>query len=124
MKFTRAFCNDRALEDVGISSEPNVLSYDLNENDDTLIIASGAVFEFLTNQEIIKICGACRDPLQASEAVTKAAYEKWIENTNRCDDITVIVCFLSDFSHSLQTTNRISSDAHDVHVMVDDDDFE
>jgi serine/threonine protein phosphatase PrpC len=114
-RFTRSIC-DSALEEIGILSDPNVVSCDLTANDDILIIASNGVFEFLTNQEVINICSACHDPLQASEAVTKAAYEKWIEHTNRCDDITVIVCFLSNLCQSSQTIEM----SLDVNAMVDD----
>ena len=114
-RFTRSIC-DSALEEIGIVSDPNVVSCDLTANDDILVIASNGVFEFLTNQEIINICSVCHDPLQASEAVTKATYGKWIEHTNRCDDITVIVCFLSNLSQSSQRIKMPS----DVNAMVDD----
>lgn len=119
MRFTRSIC-DGALDEIGISSDPSIFSCDLTSNDDVLIIGSPGVFQFLTNQEIMNVCSKHYDPLQASEAITRAAYEKWIEHTNRCDDITVIVCFLSNFSESLQQVN-ISSD---LHVMVDDYDSE
>lgn len=107
---------DSALEGIGISSEPEIRSVDLTANDDILIIASNGVFEFLTNQEVVDICSASCNPLQAGEAVTKAAYNKWIEHKNRCDDITVIICFLSrPYQHS-------SSKNIDMYtaVMVDD----
>ncbi|MGK3742415.1 MAG: serine/threonine protein phosphatase PrpC, partial [Bacillariaceae sp.] len=93
-KFTRSI-GDSMIEGIGVSSEPAVLSCDLSTNDDMLIIASNGVFEFLTNQEVIDICSASRNPLQASEDVTKAAYNKSIEHKNHCTDLTIIVCFLS-----------------------------
>ena len=113
--FTRSI-GDSALEGIGISSEPEVHSCDLTANDDIVIIASNGVFELLTNQEVIDICSASSNPLQASEAVTKAAYNKWIRNKNRCDDITVIVCFLSNsYQHSFSKNIDMPTD-----VMVDD----
>jgi serine/threonine protein phosphatase PrpC len=118
-RFTRSIC-DSTLEEIGIVSDPNVVSCDLTANDDILVIASNGVFEFLTNQEIINICSECHDPLQASEAVTKAAYAKWIEHTNCCDDITVIVCFLSNLTQPSQRARMLS----DVNAMVDDYELE
>ena len=93
-KFTRSIGNSM-IEGIGVSSDPEVLSCDLSTNDDMLIIASNGVFEFLTNQEVIDICSASCNPLQASEDVTKAAYNKSIEHKNHCTDLTIIVCFLS-----------------------------
>ncbi|KAL3919278.1 MAG: hypothetical protein SGARI_007246, partial [Bacillariaceae sp.] len=92
--FTRSF-GDSTGELVGVVADPEIVSCDLTARDEILVIASDGIFEFLTNQEVINICAACDNPLQASEAVTRAAYDKWIEHDNRSDDITVIVCFLS-----------------------------
>ena len=117
-KFTRSIC-DSSLESIGIIAEPSVISCDLTSKDDILIIGSNAVFAFLTNQEIMNIGSACHDPLQASEAITKAAYEKWIEHTNRCEDLTVIVCFLSNF---YKPPRRIRMPSDVQSVMADDDD--
>ena len=80
-----------------------------------MVIASNAVFEFLSNQEVIDLCAASCDPLQASEAVTRAAYKKWIEKKNRCDDITVIVCFLSKNA----TKNSARSEVVNVSTEMD-----
>lgn len=118
-KFTRSICVS-SLENIGIISDPSVISCHLTSDDDILIIASTAVFAFLTNQEIMDICSTCNDPLEASEAITKAAYDKWIERTNRCDDITVIVCFLSNFCKPVQRIKMPS----DLLGMMDDHDDE
>ncbi len=129
-KFTRSIC-DSSLESIGIIAEPSVMSCNLTSKDDILIIGSNAVFAFLTNQEIMNIGAACHDPLQASEAITKAAYEKWIEHTNRCEDLTVIVCFLSNFykpprrirmPSDVQSVMADDDDDHDEFVMADSDD--
>ena len=92
--FTRSF-GDSTGELVGVIADPEIVTCDVTARDEILVIASDGIFEFLTNQEVMNICAACESPLQASEAVTKAAYAKWIEQDSRSDDITVIVCFLS-----------------------------
>lgn len=121
-KYTRSIC-DKSLESIGIIAEPSILSLDLTSKDEILIIASNAVFAFLTNQEVMDIGSACCNPLQASEAITKAAYDKWIENTNRCEDLTVIVCFLSNF-HEPPRRVRMPSDVQSVMADDDDDDVQ
>jgi serine/threonine protein phosphatase PrpC len=92
--FTRSL-GDSVGEGIGIIADPEILTCDVTENDEILVIGSDGVFAFLTNQEVINICQSCNSPLEASEAVTKAAYDRWIQNDSRSDDITVIVCFLS-----------------------------
>lgn len=111
---------DNASEQIGIVSDPDVIECDLTVNDDILIIASNGALEFLTNQEVVSICAANPDPLQASESVTRAAYEKWIEHKNRCDDISVIICYLSSLSkqNSSSKAMKASTDIY-VPVMVD-----
>lgn len=109
---------DSGLDNIGVISEPDVISYDLTADEDILILASNGVFEYLTNEEVLNICSAYDDPLQASEAVTKAAYAQWIENGLSYDDITVVVCFISDCS--LNSSVPIQKIPTDVHVMVDD----
>mmetsp|Transcript_1407 Transcript_1407/g.2831 ORF Transcript_1407/g.2831 Transcript_1407/m.2831 type:complete len:356 (+) Transcript_1407:159-1226(+) len=115
-RLTRSI-GDSASEGIGIVSDPDVTSCDLTANDDILIIASSGVFEFLTNQEVIDICTIYTNPLQASEAVTRAVYEIWIERKNRCDDITVIVCFLSS-SCKQYSSFRAAKTSIDMHVPI------
>lgn len=117
-KFSRSVGNS-GFEEVGIIPDPYVVSCDLNASDDILVLASNGILEFLTHQEIIDICSASADALQASETVTKAAYGKWIEHTNRCDDLTVIVCFLSNHEQTWASKNMDSSYSVDMHVMID-----
>lgn len=116
-KFTRSIC-DSSLDDIGIISDPSITSCDLTSEDEILIVASNAVFAFLSNQEIMDICSSYYDPLEASEAVTKAVYDKWIEQTNRCDDITVIVCYFSNLCEPVQRIKMPS----DLLGMMDDND--
>jgi serine/threonine protein phosphatase PrpC len=92
--FTRSF-GDSMGEEIGITACPEIVTCDITTRDEILVVASDGVFEFLTNQEVIDICDSCKSPLEASGAVTKAAYRRWIEHDSRCDDITVIVCFLT-----------------------------
>ena len=37
---------------VGVSSDPEIIRYDLSPEDKFIVIASDGVFEFLTNEEV------------------------------------------------------------------------
>lgn len=111
--FTRSF-GDSMGEEIGINACPEILTCDVTRKDEILVIASDGVFEFLTNQEVIDICDSSLDPLQASEAVTQAAYARWIQHDSRSDDITIIVCFLSsDYEPSADFVGTSTIAVHD-----------
>jgi serine/threonine protein phosphatase PrpC len=93
--FTRSI-GDRVAENIGVIADPEIETKNLTENDKFLVIASDGVFEFLTNKQVMAIVEKCADPVEACKAVHEAAYEQWEEHENRTDDITVIVCFLSN----------------------------
>ena len=91
--FTRSL-GDAAAEAVGVTAEPELLSRQLTENDEILILASDGIFEFLTNQEVLDMSRSCGTPLRACECLVEAAYNLWMKYEPRSDDITVIVCYL------------------------------
>jgi hypothetical protein len=98
--FTRSL-GDSIAETIGVNAEAEILSVDLTVNDKYLVIASDGIFEFLTNQDVIDMCSASTNPLEACEMLTKAAYDQWLKYERRTDDISVIVCFLeSDYQPS------------------------
>jgi hypothetical protein len=111
-------------EMIGVCAEPEIITKDLTVNDEFLVIASDGLFEFLTNQEVINICSASYNPLQACEMLTKASYDKWVEHDTRVDDITLIVCFLS--STFVPSPDEIgeTTDALVHHVTTSADDIE
>jgi serine/threonine protein phosphatase PrpC len=108
--FTRSF-GDSTGESIGVNAEPEMVTCDLTANDEILVIASDGIFEFLTNQEVINICSASYNPLQACEAVTNAAYKKWVKHDSRSDDITIIVCFLKSMHQPSSDERSASTEA-------------
>ena len=92
--FTRSLGDDTA-ENIGVIAEPEIITTSLTVHDEYLIIASDGIFEFLTNDKVLKICQASSNPVEACENLTNAACDQWLEHEHRTDDITVIVCFLS-----------------------------
>lgn len=117
--FTRSL-GDTIAEDIGVMADPEILTKDLTVNDEFLVIASDGIFEFLTNQEVMNICSASMDPIQACEKLTKASYDQWLTHENRTDDITVIVCFLTSAYEptaeaEIETTKALVATANDVY---------
>ena len=91
--FTRSL-GDSEADAIGVIAEPEINTLSLTPDDKILILASDGVFEFLPNQDVIDICSQYTDPLDAAEAVVRAAYDLWFSYELRTDDITIIVVFL------------------------------
>lgn len=91
--FTRSL-GDYMAEEIGVIDEPEILTTRLTTDDEVLVIASDGIFEFMSNQEVIDICSLSESPLLACQSLVETAYDQWLINENRTDDITVIVCFL------------------------------
>lgn len=94
--FTRSL-GDSTSESIGVMAVPEILTTELTQNDEFLVIASDGIFEFLTNQMVMDFCAASESPLVACEKIVKASYQQWLNYENRTDDITIIVCFLQNF---------------------------
>lgn len=88
---------DRIAHSVGVSCEPEIHEHQITDQDKILLIASDGVWEFLSNEDVRDIVapyyikGA---PEAAANAVVKAAFNKWKEEDDVVDDITVVVIFL------------------------------
>lgn len=88
---------DRIAHSVGVSAEPEINDVLLSSQDKIIISASDGVWEFLSNNDVASIVfpfylkGA---PEAAANALVKAAYNKWKEEEDVIDDITVVIIFL------------------------------
>ena len=54
LAMARSF-GDLVAASVGVSPEPEVLDFDLEPNDKFIVIASDGVWEFLSNEDVMKI---------------------------------------------------------------------
>lgn len=103
--FTRSL-GDSMSESIGVTAMPEIMSTELTQNDEYLVVASDGIFEFLTNQAVVDMCAVSESPLMACERIVKAAYQQWLTYENRTDDITIIVCFLQNFKPPQATSNK------------------
>ena len=81
---------------VGVSSIPEVIEINLGPNDKFAVIASDGLWEFLENEKICEIVlpfFKLNQPESAANALVKEAHQKWREEEEVVDDITVVVIF-------------------------------
>ena len=88
---------DYVAHSVGVSTQAEVMRFELGPDDKFIIIASDGVWEFLSNEDIAKIVWPFflkNSPEQAGNAIVRAAAQKWRENDSVIDDITCVTIFL------------------------------
>ena len=51
---------------VGVCAEPEILHWDLTENDRFAIVASDGVFEFITSQNVVDMIAKFDDPIEGT----------------------------------------------------------
>lgn len=82
---------------VGVSTDPEVMRFELGPEHKFIVIASDGVWEFLSNEQIGKIVWPffkINSPEQAGNAIVRAAAEKWRQHDSVIDDITCVTIFL------------------------------
>lgn len=90
---------DHAVADVGVIADPVVTEYELDAEDEFMILASDGVWEFLDSADAVAIVGANLDrgATKACQALIEAAAAKWHEEEGEYrDDITAIVVRLQN----------------------------
>eukprot|EP00397_Hematodinium_sp_SG-2012_P023570 GEMP01024497.1.p1 GENE.GEMP01024497.1~~GEMP01024497.1.p1 ORF type:complete len:372 (+),score=88.56 GEMP01024497.1:181-1296(+) len=88
---------DSVASSVGVTSEPEIIQVVLQESDKFIILASDGVWEFITNEEAIRICAPyCNrgDVNGALTAITKEARARWSKEEEVIDDITAVIALL------------------------------
>ena len=102
---------DGIAHSVGVIHEPEVTEHALQEHDVFIVLASDGVWEFLSNDDVVKIvypCWKSSSPEIAAERVIKESLSKWKTMQDFVDDITVIVVFLKN---SLNVEGKLTATA-------------
>ena len=71
---------DYVAQSVGVTPEPEILEYEISQDDLFLILASDGIWEFMPNEEVAKIAlpfYGKSAPEAAANALVKEAYKKW-----------------------------------------------
>lgn len=97
LAMSRSF-GDHAAVEVGVISEPEILEMNLIEDDKFIVIASDGVWEFLSNDEVVRIVQPHynnNSAEKAAEALIRESLKRWKQEENVVDDITCIIIFLT-----------------------------
>mmetsp|Transcript_33318 Transcript_33318/g.74674 ORF Transcript_33318/g.74674 Transcript_33318/m.74674 type:complete len:344 (+) Transcript_33318:87-1118(+) len=79
---------------VGVYANPEVLVYDMSDADKFMVIASDGVWEFLSNEEVVKIVEGCNgDAERAVQEICARSYQEWRAEEEVVDDITAVVVY-------------------------------
>lgn len=96
LAMSRSF-GDKAVAEVGVISEPEITETSLDPRHKVIVVASDGVWEFLDNDQVLKIISPYHDvgdARGAARAVCEGAHNRWVSQEGVVDDITVIVLFL------------------------------
>mmetsp|Transcript_42055 Transcript_42055/g.121983 ORF Transcript_42055/g.121983 Transcript_42055/m.121983 type:complete len:428 (-) Transcript_42055:501-1784(-) len=87
----------RSLGDLALRphviSQPEVVERKLDRRDKFLILGSDGVWDHMSSQEAVDICGRITDPTVAAKEITNIARRRWHKETDgmMSDDITAVV---------------------------------
>ncbi|EGR31134.1 protein phosphatase 2c, putative, partial [Ichthyophthirius multifiliis] len=88
---------DKAGREVGVISVPEILQFDIGEDDKFIVIASDGVWEFLSNEQVVDIVAPFyknNNINGAAESLIKQSVKQWQENDDVIDDITCVILFI------------------------------
>jgi serine/threonine protein phosphatase PrpC len=88
--FTRSIGDTKAKE-LGVCADPEYTKVRISQDDKMFVLGSDGIFDFISNEAVADIVSEYSDPSEACKALVGIAYNKWSENEERTDDITVIV---------------------------------
>lgn len=97
LAMSRSF-GDYIASKVGVISEPEVKMHQLTADDKIMVVASDGVWEFLSNDDVMKLILPFylkNDPEGACDKIIKESTEAWKREDEVVDDITIILVFFS-----------------------------
>ena len=95
LAMSRSF-GDEVAHQIGVSCEPEIIEYELLEEDKFIIMASDGIWEFISSQECVNIVKDYYNNDNCKGAVKhlyKESCKKWLEEEDSIDDITLIIVF-------------------------------
>ena len=95
LAMTRSF-GDEIAHQIGVICEPEIIEYELNEEDKFIILASDGLWEVMTNQEcidIVKDFYINENYKGAIKHLYQESCKRWLDENDVIDDITLIIVF-------------------------------
>lgn len=87
------------MKKVGVTAEPEVLVFEVEDNDCFMVMASDGVWEFISSQEAVEIVQSCLDdpdcvvPDACQELIEESASRWQEEEGDYRDDVSVVQFF-------------------------------
>jgi serine/threonine protein phosphatase PrpC len=95
LSITRAI-GDVTTHPLGITSIPDIIQREIEDNDEFLLICSDGVWEFISNEEAVQLVWSFgqEKAREAAEELAKLAWKSWIKNEEGIvDDITILIAY-------------------------------
>lgn len=95
LAMSRSF-GDQIAHQLGVICEPEMVEYELNEEDKFLILASDGIWQFISSQEcvdIVKDYYISESYKGALKHLYKESCQRWIDEEESIDDMTLIIVF-------------------------------
>ena len=89
---------DLVAASVGWVPDPEILEYTTIPDDKFLVVGSDGIFEFLSNEDVVRTVvpfWTLNDASGAWEALVKQAHQTWLDEEEVIDDITCVIVFLN-----------------------------
>ena len=90
---------DTLMSEYGVIPEPEVSHMQLNDDDSFLVVASDGIWEFLTNDEVVRLVGKMRGerakPRDTAKVLVQEAVRRWRQRERVVDDITAVVVYFN-----------------------------
>ena len=96
LAMSRSFGDEIATK-VGVFSEPEIKFFPYKEEDKFVVIASDGLWEYVSNDEVVRIVSEYFVKKDCDGAVSKlyeVSHERWVQYDDYIDDISIIVVFL------------------------------
>lgn len=110
LAMSRSF-GDQCAQSIGVHAIPELSEVTLSSADRFIIWASDGVWEFISSEEAVEIVAKYekKGPQAAASALVEKSVQRWNEEEDVVDDITVVVAFL----RYTQTVQELTEGAND-----------
>jgi len=90
LAMTRSF-GDLVAASVGVTSDPEIITYRHQTGDQFIILASDGIWEFISSEEAVELVASANSPEEACNLLAEEATRRWKAEEDVVDDITVVV---------------------------------
>lgn len=82
---------DTVAHSVGVSSIPDIITKTIGPQHKFLVMGSDGLWEFISNEETLKVASKYATPKDACDVLVKEAYQRWMQEEQVVDDTTVLI---------------------------------